>query len=386
MDKMDTPPKNLCASAPLHENQIKVLPHALLLPQQTVAKPGAALSLAKEASVFGTKGILVHDASLRRSGKLDAILAASPLRTWQHAGGEPTVGAVEDLRAELCRERPDWVAAVGGGSVIDLAKAAAGLADAPETAAFYQLNNGAIPPATLPLIAAPTTAGTGAEATVVAVLTDPSRTLKQSIRHPSFMPKCVILDPDLLDGCPKETVAAAGLDAFIQAFESYTSRHATPFTRALSELALVRISRALLPLYRGDPRYAADMLEASYLAGLALSHARLGVIHGLAHPLGVRFNAAHGLTCACCLPAAMAFNRDAIAADLADLKSRLGIDVEAQIDQWLGAMTLSNPFAGKQVTDREAFIRETLASGSTAANPRPVTAEDAAALLDAVLR
>jgi alcohol dehydrogenase class IV len=376
MDSMDKAQKNF----------VGTLPSTLLLPQQTIAKAGAVLSLAKEASVFGANGILVHDAFLKRSGKLDAIVAAHPIRTWQHAGGEPTVDAVEALRAEIARERPDWVAAVGGGSVIDLAKASAGLADAPETAAFYQLNNGAIPPASLPFIAAPTTAGTGAEATVVAVLTDPRRTLKQSIRHPTFMPKCVILDPGLLEGCPKETVAAAGLDAFIQAFESYTSRHATPFTRALSELALVRISRALLPLYQGDPRCAADMLEASYLAGLALSHARLGVIHGLAHPLGVRFNAAHGLTCACCLPAAMAFNREVIAADLADLKARLGIDVEAQIDQWLGAMTLSNPFSGKQVSDREAFIRETLASGSTAANPRPVTAEDAAALLDAVLR
>ena len=154
--------------------------------------------------------------------------------------------------------------------------------------------------------AAPTTAGTGSEATVVAVLTDPEQTLKQSIRHPSYMPKLVLLDPDLLAGCPPATVAAAGLDAFVQAFESYTSRHATPFTRALSELALAHLSRALLPLYQGDAGAAADMLEASYLAGIALSHARLGVIHGLAHPLGVRFHAAHGLVCARCLPAALA--------------------------------------------------------------------------------
>ena len=368
-----------------------ILPTTLLLPQQTLSKPGAVLSLLGGASEFGANGILVHDASLRHPKKLDAILANCPggvrVRTWLHGGGEPTVGAVEALRAEIRRERPDWVAAVGGGSVIDLAKAGTGLAGAPETAAFYQLNNAAIPPATIPFIAAPTTAGTGAEATVVAVLTDPERTLKQSIRHPSFMPKCVILDPDLLEGCPPATIAAAGLDAFIQAFESYTSRHATPLTRALSELALVRISRALLPLYRGGDLWAAaDMLESSYLAGIALSHARLGVIHGLAHPLGVRFNAAHGLTCACCLPAAMAFNREVIAPDLADLKARYGIDVEAQITQWLGAMALDNPFAGKQVADRDAFIRETLASGSTAANPRPVTAEDAGALLDAVLQ
>lgn len=368
---------------------MNLLPANLLLPQQTVAKPGAVLDLARLAAEFGSAGLLVHGHSLRRSGMLDAILANTPetfsIRTWCHAGDEPTVGAVERLREELRARRPHWVAAVGGGSVIDLAKAAAGLADAPETAAFYQTHNAAVPPATLPLIAAPTTAGTGSEATVVAVLTDPERTLKQSIRHPSYMPKRVILDPDLLTGCPSGTIAAAGLDAFIQAFESYTSRHATPFTRALSELALVSITRSLQPLYEGDTRASADMLEASYIAGLALSHARLGVIHGLAHPLGVRFHAAHGLVCACCLPACLAFNRDAVAADLADLRTRHGIDVEKTVAGWLSTMQLESPFRGRHVEDRDAFIRETLASGSTAANPRPVTAEDVSALLDAIL-
>ncbi|MEI7900178.1 MAG: iron-containing alcohol dehydrogenase, partial [bacterium] len=120
-------------------------------------------------------------------------------------------------------------------------------------------------------------------------------------------------------------------------------------------------------------------------AGLALSHARLGVIHGLAHPLGARFHAAHGLVCACCLPAALAFNRSVIQHDLADLKARHGLDVEAHVEAWLDAMKLDNPFAGRPVIDRDAFIRETLASGSTAANPRPVTADDVGALLDTLL-
>jgi alcohol dehydrogenase class IV len=368
---------------------MSILPSSLLLPQQTVSKPGAALGLTRAAAAFGPRGLLVHGRSLQRSGMLDAILEEPPfgvtVRTWCHAGDEPTVGEVEELRAGLRADRPDWVAAVGGGSVIDLAKAAAGLVDAPESAAYYQTRNAELPPAGLPLIAAPTTAGTGSEATVVAVLTDPARTLKQSIRHPSYMPRLVILDPALLKSCPPAAVAAAGLDAFIQAFESYTSRHATPFTRVLSELALVRIASALLPLYRGENDAAADMLEASYVAGVALSHARLGVIHGLAHPLGVRFRAAHGLVCACCLPAALAFNRDAIRADLADLKARHGLNVEAQVAEWLQAMKLENPFAGQTVADRDAFIRETLASGSTAANPRPVAADDVSALLDAVL-
>jgi alcohol dehydrogenase class IV len=370
---------------------MSLLPLTLLLPQQTLAKEGAVLRLTQTATAFGARGLLVHGRSLQRAGLLDAILETPPfgvtVRAWCHAeGGEPTVGAVESLRAALRTDRPDWVAAVGGGSVIDLAKAAAGLVDAPESAAFYQTNNAALPPATLPLIAVPSTAGTGSEATVVAVLTDPERGIKQSIRHPSYMPRLVILDPCLLKSCPPATIAAAGLDAFIQAFESYTSRHATPFTRALSELALTHIARALLPLYHGNSDAATDMLEASYLAGVALSHARLGVIHGLAHPLGVRFHAAHGLVCACCLPACLAFNREAVARDLDTLKARHGLDVEAQVETWLTAMDLANPFSGRQIADRDAFIRETLASGSTAANPRPVTADDANALLDAVLR
>lgn len=363
-----------------------LIPPHLLLPQQTIAKPGAVRSLLKEASLFGSRGLLVHGRSLVKSGKLAEIIGnAKTVRTWEHGGGEPTVDGVDALRAELKRARPDWVAAVGGGSVMDLAKAAAGLVDAPETTAFYQRNNSAIPPATMPLIAAPATAGTGSEATVVAVLTNPAQCFKQSIRHPTFMPKMVLLDPDLLADCPKATLAAAGLDAFIQAFESYTSKYATPFTRVLSELALVRISQSLLPLYRGDMSVAGDMLEASYITGLAFSHARLGVIHGLAHPLGARFHAAHGLTCACCLPATLAFNRTVITQDVAYLKTRYNLNVEAQVQEWLSEMALENPFSGKRVDDLDTFVSEVLASGSTAANPRVVTAEDVRQLLDAIL-
>jgi len=366
---------------------MSLLPTSLLLPQQTISKPGSARALVKEASVFGPRGVLVHGRSLARSGKLAQILGdATGVRTYLHAGGEPTVEGVDALRAELKQDRPDWVAAIGGGSVMDLAKAAAGLVDAPEKTAFYQVNNQCIPAATLPFVAVPTTAGTGSEATVVSVLTDEARGLKQSIRHASFMPKIVLLDPELLFDCPLPTRAAAGLDAFIQAFESYTSKYATPLTRALSELALVSISQTLLPFYQGDPRVAGELLEASYVTGLAFSHSRLGVIHGLAHPLGARFHAAHGLTCACCLPAALAFNREVVAHDLASLKARHGLDVETQVAEWLREMKLENPFAGKAISDYEDFIKEVLVSGSTAANPRPVTADDVQHLLAALLR
>lgn len=368
---------------------MSLLPPSLLLPVRTLAGSGALRRLPHEAAGFGPCGLLAHGASFAREGRLAALLESSPptltIATWQHAGGEPTVDAVDALRAEIVRCRPQWIAAVGGGSVMDLAKAAAGLADAPEGAAHYQSHPESLPVAKIPLLVAPTTAGTGSEVTVVAVLTDPARTLKQSIRHPSFMPKCVFLDPDLLASCPPATLAAAGLDAFVQAFESLTSRHATPFTRALSELALVRIASALLPFYQGDASAAADMLEASYLAGLALSHARLGVVHGLAHPLGARFGTPHGLACALCLPAALAFNRDHIRQDLHHLKTRHGLDVETQVATWLRIFAFANPLAGQTISDPATFVAETLASGSTAANPRQVKADDVLALLDMTL-
>lgn len=364
-----------------------MIPNPLLLPGRTLAAPGSSDALAAEAAVFGSRGLIVHGRSLAAGGALARMVAAAPaacaVGTYCHDGGEPTIGAVERLRACL-REQPcDWVAAVGGGSVLDLAKAAAGLRDAPGSVAAYQ-SGAAIPAAALPFIAVPTTAGTGSEATVVAVLTDPDRALKQSIRHPSFMPRLVILDPNLLRTCPPRTIAASGLDAFVQAFESWVSRFATPFTRALSELALARIARGLLPVFNGDFSAAADLLEGSYLAGIALSHARLGVVHGLAHPLGSRWRVPHGLTCAVCLPAALDFNRPVIAGGLADLRDRLGVDVEETVAEWLSVMRLTSPFAGQALRDRDAMIREILASGSTAANPRPVAAADAAALLDAV--
>jgi alcohol dehydrogenase class IV len=335
--------------------------------------------------------MLVHGRSLQRSGKLEEIKSSFNKRlsfqAYCHTGGEPTVFEVDALRADIKRGKISWIAAVGGGSVMDLAKAAAGLVDHPQETAFYQLNPSEIRASAVPLIAVPTTAGTGSEATVVSVLTNSETSLKQSIRHPSHMAKVVILDPELLKGCPPSTVAAAGLDAFVQAFESYTSRSATPFTQSLAELAIEKIAANLLQLYenRSNTNAAAEMLEASYITGLAFSHSRLGVVHGLAHPLGVRFKAAHGLVCACCLPAALEYNKVYIKDHLYALKSRYGIDIEELTTTWMDAMGVENPFQGKQIEDLDAITTETLNSGSTKANPREVTADDVHWLLEQVL-
>lgn len=362
-----------------------MLPSLLLLPARTLAGDGALARLPQEAGAFGRRGMIVHGRALAAGGRLEALLAGFPADgapgLWRHTGGEPTLEQVEALRAELRRLRPDWVAAVGGGSVVDLAKAAAGLRDAPAAAADYQAG-APIPPAVTPFIAVPTTAGTGSEATVVAVLTDTRANLKRSIRHPSFMPRLVLLDPTLLHDCPRPVLAASGMDALTQAYESYVSRHATPFTRALSELALQAIATSLPAMYDGDRAAAGPLLQGSYLAGLALSHARLGIVHGLAHPLGARWHAPHGLVCACCLPAALRYNAAATGAARRRLRLLLGRDLEELVAELMAHCALVSPFKGQPLRDCEGILREALApAGSAAANPRHVTEEDAMALL-----
>jgi alcohol dehydrogenase class IV len=365
-----------------------MLPSQMLFPGRTVAADDAILQLGNEARAFGMRGLLVHGRSLATSGKLAAILQAAPagmtMACHAHGGGEPTTDEAEQLRAKLREQRVDWVAAVGGGSVLDLAKAAAGLCHAPGSVAAYHNGSQPIPPATLPLLAAPTTAGTGSEATIVSVLTNPDGNLKLGFRHPSFMPRLVILDPLLLRSCPPSTLAAAGMDALVQAFEAYTSRYATPFTRVLAELALVRIAQALPAVYDGDWSRAPDLLQGSYLGGLSLSHARLGVVHGLAHPLGARWHVAHGVVCAVCFPAALAFNRPVLGDDLAHLRGLLGRDIGEVMQDLTVRMKLVSPFRGATISDREAIIHEILISGSTDANPRKVTAREAGELLDAI--
>ena len=364
-----------------------MLPSPLLVPGRTVTDPGVLRQLADETAVFGKRGVIAHGSAFEgvcRDEVLTAFPASAIITTYRCRSGEPTLEDVESLRAYLQEQRPDWVAGIGGGSVLDLAKAAGGLLHAPDTVAAYQ-QGAPIPPATLPFIAAPTTAGTGSEATVVSVLTDPARQLKQSIRHPSFMPRVVLLDPTLLYSCPKPTVAAAGMDALTQAYESWVSRYATPFTRDLSARAFKAIIRSLPAFFGGDNEAAGDLLAGSYLAGLSLSHARLGVVHGLAHPLGVRLNAPHGLVCAFCLPAALRFNAGITAGLMPAINQAAGGDFARWVDEALVNFKMVSPFKGARLTDREAIIAETLKSGSTRANPREVTAADVENLLNTIL-
>jgi len=201
------------------------------------------------------------------------------------------------------RGHVDRVVAIGGGSVLDAAKAFSAMVQHPLPTARYleKVGDTAVQPITLPLIAIPTTAGTGSEVTQNAVVTDQRDIqIKASLRHPVFVPEVAILDADLLKGAPDRVLATCGIDAFTHLFEAYLSGKGNLFTRQLALTGLRQFVHAWPALNREDAAGDAAreaMMMASWLGGVSLSSAGLGVIHGIAGELGAIKPFHHGEVC-----------------------------------------------------------------------------------------
>ncbi|MEN4703269.1 iron-containing alcohol dehydrogenase [Pantoea agglomerans] len=201
------------------------------------------------------------------------------------------------------RGHVDRVVAIGGGSVLDAAKAFSAMVQHPLPTARYleKVGDTAVQPITLPLIAIPTTAGTGSEVTQNAVVTDQRDIqIKASLRHPVFVPEVAILDADLLKGAPDRVLATCGIDAFTHLFEAYLSGKGNLFTRQLALTGLRQFVQAWPALNREDAAGDAAreaMMMASWLGGVSLSSAGLGVIHGIAGELGAIKPFHHGEVC-----------------------------------------------------------------------------------------
>ncbi len=227
--------------------------------------------------------------------------------------GEPELAFVSGA-ADLARRRSvQVVVGLGGGSAIDAAKAIAALAANEGDPIDYLEIVGAgkaMGNAPLPLIAVPTTAGTGSEVTRNAVLSVPERRLKVSLRSPLMLPRLAVIDPVLTYGLPPAITATTGLDALTQLIEPFLSARANAITDALCRDGIGRVARSLERACRDghDAAARADMSLASLFGGLALANAGLGAVHGLAAPLGGMVHAPHGALCATLLPHVMAAN------------------------------------------------------------------------------
>jgi alcohol dehydrogenase len=226
-------------------------------------------------------------------------------------------------------ERPDTLLAVGGGSTIDTAKALARLLGQPEGATLAALLREGAPPATaaaLPVVAVPTTSGTGAEVTPFGTIWDHERKKKHSVAGEDLYPRLAILDPELTLQLPEEVTVSSGLDTISHALESAWNRNATPVTLGLVTKSLQMSMRAL-PAIKDDPaNFAAraSMMQASMLAGLAISQSRTALAHAISYPLTASFGLPHGLACSFTLPALLEFNSRSDDGRLADLARSLG--------------------------------------------------------------
>jgi alcohol dehydrogenase class IV len=343
---------------------------------------GAAIcgGLATEAKALGSRPFLVAGNALVRSGALLDILLSlhnAGLSPIVHTGvpPEPDLAATQLAMDIAAREGCDSIIAIGGGSVLDVGKAAALSGD---IRAYFSGAQTVPDHPTRPILAVPTTAGTGSEATWVSVLVDKESTKKASIRGGAMMPAVALLDASLTVSCSQKVTAHSGMDALVQAIESYTSIGANPYTQALAGQATQMIASSLHAAWVDpDDRYAREqMLLGSYMAGVALNTSRLGLVHGLAHPIGAITGAPHGLLCGLLMPSVMRFNRSVAYTEL------LGTDTVdeaiALVEDTLDMLRIPRKLSGLGLEEEHLaqITADAMVSGSTKANPRPVTPED----------
>jgi alcohol dehydrogenase class IV len=248
----------------------------------------------------------------RAAGLRSALAEAGIATAVFPVAGEPTVDLVRDAMAAVADADSDAVLGFGGGSALDVAKAAALLAPTRADPLDHLEVIGAGRPITqpgLPCIAVPTTAGTGSEVTRNAVLA--GKGVKASLRSPLMLPRIAVVDPDLLAGVPPPTIAASGMDALSQLVEPLLSARANPFTDALARDGIRRSARSLRRAYTDgmtDPDVREDLALASLFGGLCLANSGLGAVHGLAAAAGARLSAPHGAVCAAALAPAFQVN------------------------------------------------------------------------------
>lgn len=269
---------------------------------------------------YGKKVLIVTGGkSLRAAGHFQDLLDRLHSRSIQVfetlTAGEPTPDLVDDAMEKFRGEGIDVVAAIGGGSVLDAGKAISAMLPQQDSVMEYlegvgsgKVHNGV----KVPFIAVPTTSGTGSEATKNAVLSRVGLNgFKKSLRHDRFVPDVAVLDPVLTLSCPPDITAASGLDAFTQLLEAYVSTQAQPMTDALAFDAMRHVKDCLIPACTsgsGDVNVRAGMAYASLVSGIVLANAGLGIIHGLASPIGGYFNIPHGVVCGTLLAEAVKIN------------------------------------------------------------------------------
>lgn len=348
--------------------------------------------------------MLVSDRGLEKIGvvkRVQDIIEAAGIAfdSYLDVVPNPTVEVVNEAAALYKSCGATSLVALGGGSPMDVAKAVGVLARYGGKITDYEGNH-KVPGPIEPIIAIPTTAGTGSEVTASAVITDTSRNYKLSVFSYENIPKYAILDPTLIMSAPASIAASCGVDALIHAIEAYISRNATPFSDAMAEKAMELIGAHLRRFVanRQDEDAACAMMLGSTFAGMSFAWARLGNVHAMSHPVSAYFNVPHGVANSILLPNVMEFNAladhgryeviynyikegnepaidftpDMLVEELRHLNEQLGIP------SGLAA-------AGVTADKIPAMANDAIKSGNIPANPRATTVKDLIMLYEKTL-
>jgi alcohol dehydrogenase class IV len=297
-------------------------------PTRVVFGPGALSVLKEEISKYGKRVLVVTDPGIQKTGVLGPVLdtlgkSGFEVRTFIEVQSNPTVLNVTEGHKACSEFSPDVLVAVGGGSPIDTAKAIGVLARNPGQLVDYE-GFEKLKAAPLPVIAIPTTVGTGSEVTKGAVISDHDLHRKLIVVSDQMYPKLAILDPSMVESLPGGICAATGLDALTHAIEAYVCTGQNPFSDALNLYAIELIGEHLRPAAAGNRDSLHQMQIAACLAGSGFHNAGLGIAHALANTIGGHFSVHHGVTNGILLPHVMKFNLIACPGRFARIAEALG--------------------------------------------------------------
>ena len=310
----------------------------MILNETSYFGTGAIAHIADEVRRRGfRKALLVTDKDLVKFGvatkitaKLDA--AGLPYDIYDEVIPNPTIAVVERGVERFKASQADYLIAIGGGSPQDTCKAIGIIINNPEFADVRSLEGVAATrrPA-VPIIAIPTTSGTAAEVTINYVITDEEKRRKFVCVDPHDIPIVAIVDPDMMMSMPAALKAATGIDALTHAIEGFTTKAAWELTDTLHLKAIEIISRSLRDSVAGKPKGVEEMALGQYIAGMGFSNVGLGLVHGMAHPLGAFYNTPHGIANAILLPHIMAYNADYTGEKFRDIAVAMGVKGAAEM-------------------------------------------------------
>jgi alcohol dehydrogenase class IV len=378
-----------------------MVPFTLEAPSRIVFGAGAIEKLPELLQGMGHRILVVSGSGwFEESGlhrRLDGLLQGFDARYVSCATGEPSVESLEEVRERAVKLDPQTIIGIGGGSILDSAKALSALLRHTGRVEEYlegMVGAKRVEGPVVPWIAVPTTAGTGAEATNNAVVRSRSLGVKRSMRSRLLLASSVIVDPELSTGLPRAVTGISGLDALAQLVEAYVSRMSTPPVRALVRDAFPRHLAALTRLSNKaeDPDARSDASYGALMSGIALANAGLGAAHGFAAGVGGAFDIPHGLLCAVFLPRVLEANTSEISEAIRDLAG-FASGVQDPVGWLAGAVrglldAFDLPLGLKRYgipPERIGELAEKSSGSSMRGNPRELCRDEKEALLARVI-